>query len=543
MFNKKGFTLVELIVVITIISILGTIAFINLQGYNVGARDTKRISDINSILNKVDLEQIKGESVSDIIDNKVTNTGIINNQITTIEQGITNFTLLKEDGVKFRDPKTKGDYILAYSEGSTDKFDYKFTQISTVSEETNLAIVRGNYTKIDINNDSPSIVKSSSGLFIVNGDIILPYEVADPIINIAPVIIALDKPDGLLSNLQTDTGISFSWNSLTGATQYGLHLNGTLLGYTSSTGATINGLTANTNYDLSITGKNSGTESVLSDVLTSRTAPPPPTIVNGLGSNESQIGISRPSSSEATGYAIYNNGVLLGTLTGLSATLNLLPSNTIQNISVSSIRGTTAISAPSTILAYSTAPGIPTNFKKTHNSNNSISLSWDSMSGAIGYDYYIYAPSPIFIGTTPNNFAHFEGLSANSTYKHVVRSRMSANQLSNVTPLLTDKTAPTTLGNITNLTVTSVGTGSVTMTWDIMPTASKYYAYMGGMFMGESLNNTENIFTSSGLLQNTTYPFRIVGVTGSGSFGNFSGPFGGVTGFGVKNAKNVTTLP
>jgi len=120
---------------------------------------------------------------------------------------------------------------------------------------------------------------------------------------------------------------------------------------------------------------------------------------------------------------------------------------------------------------------------------------------------------------------------------------MSANQISNYPAIYNVLTAPTTLWNITNLTVTSVWTWSVTMTWDIMPTASKYYAYMWWMFMWESLNNTENIFTSSWLLQNTTYPFRIVWVTWSWSFWNFSWPFWWVTWFWVKNAKNVTTLP
>lgn len=47
--NKKAFTLVELIVVITILAILWTVAFISLQSYTKNARDTQRIADINSI--------------------------------------------------------------------------------------------------------------------------------------------------------------------------------------------------------------------------------------------------------------------------------------------------------------------------------------------------------------------------------------------------------------------------------------------------------------------------------------------------------------
>jgi len=53
--NYKWFTLVELIVVITILAILWTIAFISLQWYSKSARDSKRISDIQNIKKYLEL--------------------------------------------------------------------------------------------------------------------------------------------------------------------------------------------------------------------------------------------------------------------------------------------------------------------------------------------------------------------------------------------------------------------------------------------------------------------------------------------------------
>jgi prepilin-type N-terminal cleavage/methylation domain-containing protein len=41
-----GFTLVELIVVITILAILGTIGFLSIQGYSASARDGSRIGNL-----------------------------------------------------------------------------------------------------------------------------------------------------------------------------------------------------------------------------------------------------------------------------------------------------------------------------------------------------------------------------------------------------------------------------------------------------------------------------------------------------------------
>jgi prepilin-type N-terminal cleavage/methylation domain-containing protein len=53
--QRKAFTLVELIVVITILAILWTIAFISLQWYGKSARDSVRLSDIKSMETSLEL--------------------------------------------------------------------------------------------------------------------------------------------------------------------------------------------------------------------------------------------------------------------------------------------------------------------------------------------------------------------------------------------------------------------------------------------------------------------------------------------------------
>ncbi len=57
--NQKAFTLVELIVVITILAILWTIAFISLQWYSRDARDSVRVSDLSNIEKQLELYLVK----------------------------------------------------------------------------------------------------------------------------------------------------------------------------------------------------------------------------------------------------------------------------------------------------------------------------------------------------------------------------------------------------------------------------------------------------------------------------------------------------
>lgn len=60
--NTYWFTLVELIVVITILVILSTIAFMQLWGFAGSARDSARVSDMNSIMQGLELAFVKSGS-------------------------------------------------------------------------------------------------------------------------------------------------------------------------------------------------------------------------------------------------------------------------------------------------------------------------------------------------------------------------------------------------------------------------------------------------------------------------------------------------
>lgn len=178
--SKKAFTLVELIVVITILAILGTIAFISLQGYSAQARDSKRITDVSSLISKVNVEVVRGDiSLSDMLEedsnSKFTWSVVALSGSTNSDVGKINFPVLRESETNFQDPSIKGDdetnpqnYVFAYSVGSSNGA-YNLFQLATVSESEGKARVVGTFYTL-----SGSTAKSLLDP-IVDGWDTLPY--------------------------------------------------------------------------------------------------------------------------------------------------------------------------------------------------------------------------------------------------------------------------------------------------------------------------------------------------------------------------------
>ncbi len=145
--STRGFTLVELIVVITILVILGTIAFMNMWSFSASARDSQRTSDLNQINTQIMTIQAKqGMSYTSML------SGTVANKLTTISIGGTwavgteyaagdvNYTALGVDSTKFDDP-TKS---VAYKMGATTLAGTAY-ELAASLEETNKALVMGVY--------------------------------------------------------------------------------------------------------------------------------------------------------------------------------------------------------------------------------------------------------------------------------------------------------------------------------------------------------------------------------------------------------------
>lgn len=87
-----GFTLVELIVVITILVILGTIGFTSISGFSSNARDSSRASDLSNLAKSLDVAYQKTNSFPspDNVFSVTYSGGVLWNQ-GTISEGVMNF--------------------------------------------------------------------------------------------------------------------------------------------------------------------------------------------------------------------------------------------------------------------------------------------------------------------------------------------------------------------------------------------------------------------------------------------------------------------
>ncbi|RJR30416.1 prepilin-type N-terminal cleavage/methylation domain-containing protein [Candidatus Microgenomates bacterium] len=83
MIIKKGFTLIEVLIVIVIIGVLVSIAAFGLQGAREGARDAKRRSDLEAVSAALELYRSDCNQYPSPSSNRVPSPLIGNNSITT----------------------------------------------------------------------------------------------------------------------------------------------------------------------------------------------------------------------------------------------------------------------------------------------------------------------------------------------------------------------------------------------------------------------------------------------------------------------------
>jgi len=152
-------------VVITILAILGTIAFISLQGYSADARNSKRTQDLNSIAGSVNVKVTEWSSLLSFVNwtgSNLSNANIAGTWTTNndYKASIINYTSLSIKASDFKDP-TWSEYPI----GVTTKKGWNF-EIAAIIENSSsdkTAKINGTFNTRGIG----SVTASSTGTNIV----------------------------------------------------------------------------------------------------------------------------------------------------------------------------------------------------------------------------------------------------------------------------------------------------------------------------------------------------------------------------------------
>ena len=228
--NTKAFTLVELIVVITILAILGTIAFISLQGYSADARNSKRTTDISSIKSTMDLSQVNGiwlmSLLTPIATNKVDAANISLSWLAApttaqYDAGTPAYTVLGISSDDFKDPNDI-DYII----GATTLNGWSFQVASTlVVDSIPTAKLVGTYVARSVTGHAGSSSKSiftftnnSSANYFSAGDSV---DIANATANGLDVQVLKVSSDGMSLTLDITEADLTNGNSVSLATLLG----------------------------------------------------------------------------------------------------------------------------------------------------------------------------------------------------------------------------------------------------------------------------------------------------------------------------------
>jgi len=168
--TRSAFTLVELIVVITILAVLGTIAFISLQGYSADARNTKRSSDLSSITSAMSIKTAEGGSLTAFVKSDAATavsgatygwkTATLN---TDYFAGIPNYTALGVKADEFKDPNGQ-DYRIGVTTTSNGKFELAASKEEGAEK---VALVKGTYDE-----RTADLLNNTGGIAQISGNIV-----------------------------------------------------------------------------------------------------------------------------------------------------------------------------------------------------------------------------------------------------------------------------------------------------------------------------------------------------------------------------------
>ena len=154
-----------------------------------------------------------------------------------------------------------------------------------------------------------------------------------------------------------------------------------------------------------------------------------------------------------------------------------------------------------------TPPSKPTGLTATAISSSQINLSWNAVSGAIGYDLS-YCDGTYISFVSGTSYSH-TGRVANTTYSYKVQAQKSSTCVSGFTSCASATTpaACTPPAKPTGLTATAVSSSQINLSWNAVSGAIGYdVSYCDGTYIGYV---TGTSYSHTGRVENTTYSYKV----------------------------------
>jgi len=383
-------------------------------------------------------------------------------------------------------------------------------------------------------------------------------------------------PASVTASPLSSNSIQVTWNSVTGASSYKIYRSAAsssyaLVGTVSSTTSYIDtGLSALTTYYYrvsAVTSLGEGEQSTLAQATTpAEGVVPAPGGVQASSLSSDSIMLSWNAVSEAIGYKIYRSNSSAGSYTlrnsvgtTTSYTDNGLSPSTIYYYKVSTLHnnGESAQSSPVSASTSAEAPiQPPTGLNASALSSSSIQVTWSGVSGATGYRVYRSSSASgayNLTGSAASSPYTDNGLSSGTTYYYKVSS-VKDSQESVQSSTYASATTQTGGGTIdypptmpTGLVVSSVYSGSITLTWNSVPTATSYNVYRSNTQTGaEAKINTSPVTSASytdSVPAGASYFYKVTGVNSSGESPRSSAAFAfAASHYALSNYSSVQTL-
>lgn len=285
-------------------------------------------------------------------------------------------------------------------------------------------------------------------------------------------------PTGLAATANSSSQITVTWNSVSNATGYDLQVDGNVVSGVTSP-YVHSGLTASSTHTYAVRAKNSAGSSAFSSGVSATT--------------QSSSTTSYPPWAAGVAYKVGDgvsySGVNYTCLQAHTSEVGWEPPNAPALWSVASGSGPTV-------------PAMPTGLTATVNSTSQITVTWNAVSNATGYDLQVDG-STISNATSP--YVH-NGLATGSTHSYAVRAKNSAGTSAfSTTVSATTQTTTTVPATPTGLTATVNSSSQITVTWNAVSNATGYDLQVDG----GTVASVTSPYGHSGLAASSTHSYAV----------------------------------